>query len=146
MIMSNCIDSNILIYAFERSSEYFEKSKNLLFDLSNKGKLYICDVSLIEFFQVITNSKKFSKPLSPKEALSIIHEIVYGDSFIILYSNEEILKNAFQNILEYKVIKYGIYDHLIAMILKNNNISDFFTVNDKDFRKYNFLNVINPFI
>jgi predicted nucleic acid-binding protein len=143
--MKNCIDSNILIYAFDKNSNYREKSKKLLSDFTDNGKIFICDISLIEFYQVITNNKKFIRSLLPEEAKNIIDEIINGDSFCVLYTTEEIIKQSFKNIPDYEIIRYNIYDHIIAMNLKNNEISNFYTANEKDFKKYEFLNVINSF-
>jgi predicted nucleic acid-binding protein len=142
--MLTCIDTNILIYAFDKNSIYYEKCISILKTLSNNKELCICDISLIEFFQVITNSKKFAKPISPEDTQKIILGILADDNIKILYSEPKILKLAFENINNYKIIKYEIYDLLIAMNLKLNNLTTFLTLNIEDFKKYEFLEVINP--
>ena len=63
----------------------------------------------------------------------------------MLETNIDILEVTFESAANHNVRKYEIYDHLIANLCKHNNIKKFITANDKDFKKYDFFEVINPF-
>ena len=46
---------------------------------------------------------------------------------------------------EMKVTKSKIFDCAIAITAKNNKVECIYTENVDDFKKYSFLNVVNPF-
>jgi predicted nucleic acid-binding protein len=55
-----------------------------------------------------------------------------------------ILEKAFSTVTEYHIERYGIYDHIIAYSLLENQIKTIYTANTEDFLSYPFLKVINP--
>lgn len=139
------LDSNVLIYSFDKNGIYYEKSVNFLNNLRNsEKKIAVSHLTLIEFFQIITDKNKMENPLDIEAASDIISSIFDNDDFEILPINDKIIQEAFFTVKDYKIVKYGIYDHLLAFICKENNISYFATYNNKDFEKYSFLNIINP--
>lgn len=100
---------------------------------------------MIEFYQIITNDKVVSDPISPDKSYEIIKNILLNKKIEVLETNIDILEVTFESAANHKVRKYEIYDHLIANLCKHNNIKKFITANDKDFKKYDFFDVINPF-
>jgi predicted nucleic acid-binding protein len=70
-----CIDSNLLIYAFNVSSEFHQSTIKILNDAVILEGMAICDISLIEFFQVITDKKRLDKSLTNQEAKKVIERI-----------------------------------------------------------------------
>ena len=98
-----CIDSNILIYAFNIDSKFYEKAKNVLAKEVKDNGIAICDISLIEFFQVITNKNKLEKALTSEEAKKIIQDIIKNRDIKILYTNSEIIHQSFSTVDKYKI-------------------------------------------
>ena len=143
--MDICIDSNILIYAFNAQSQFNARAEAILEELIQSDGFAITDVSLIEFYQIITNDKVVSDPISPDKSYKIIKDILLNKKIEVLETNIDILKLTFESAANYNVRKYEIYDHLIANLCKHNNIKQFITANDKDFKKYDFFDLINPF-
>ena len=143
--MDICIDSNILIYAFNVRSQFNAKAEAVLEDLIRADGFAITDISLIEFYQIITNDKVVSDPISPDKSYEIIKNILLNKKIEVLETNIDILEVTFESAANHNVRKYEIYDHLIANLCKHNNIKKFITANDKDFKKYDFFDVINPF-
>ena len=139
------IDSNILIYAHNKSAKYHKAAQSLIIRFKEKGKIAICDFSLIEFFQITTDRRKLRETYTENEAARIIDSLKSHSNVVILKLDEKILNEAFNSVERYGVIGYDIYDHIIAHTCKNNGIKNFYTANTKDFEKYEFLNVINPF-
>jgi predicted nucleic acid-binding protein len=142
--MTRVIDSNILIYAFNKSSDFYETSKKLIKTLIKNGELGICTISLIEFFQVTTNHKKFSNPLETKDAQIIISSLNESQQIETLDITKEIIDSAFETIVEYGIHGYDIYDHIIAESCKFYNVKELYTFNVKDFKRYKYLKVIKP--
>ena len=140
-----CIDSNILIYAFNEASEFNKQAKNIIKNKIHFGKIAICDISLVEFFQIITDKKRLEKSLNTDTAQKIIQTITENECFKVLYTNNEIYSNIFETVSKYNIEKYEIYDHIIAYTCKFYNINELITMNVKDFKKYKFLKLTNPF-
>ncbi len=143
--MDICIDSNILIYAFNAQSQFNARAEAILEELIQSDGFAITDISLIEFYQIITNDKVLSDPISPDKSYEIIKDILLNKKIEVLETNIDILKLTFESAANHNVRRYEIYDHLIATLCKHNNIKKFITANDKDFKKYDFFDVINPF-
>jgi len=139
-----CIDSNLLIYAFNLSSEFHQNSVRILNDAVVSEGIAICDISLIEFFQVITDRKRLDKSLTNQEAAEVIERISYNERIRILSMTSVILEKAFSTVAEYHIEKYGIYDHIIAFSLLENQIKTIYTANTEDFLPYPFLKIVNP--
>ncbi len=139
-----CIDSNLLIYAFNVSSEFHQDAIKVLTDAVTLKGVAICDISLIEFFQVITDKKRLDKSLTNQEAGEVIERISHNERVRILSTTNIILEKAFAAVAEYGIEKYGIYDHIIAFSLLENQIKTIYTANTQDFSCYPFLEVVNP--
>ena len=140
------IDSNVLIYAADKESLYHEESLSVFREYLQKG-CYLADLSLIEFFQVITDSKKTPKPCSPKEASQYIKQLINTPEIEVLkliildiLNNPELT----DDLKRYDITRYGIYDYLIASCMRINGIRQIVTFNDKDFQKYEWVEPINP--
>jgi len=143
--MDICIDSNILIYAFNAQSQFNAKAEAVLEKLIRTDGFAITDISLIEFYQIITNDKVVSDAISPDKAYKIIKNILLNKKIEVLETNIDILEVTFESAADYDIRKYEIYDHLIANLCNHNSIKKFITANDKDFKRYDFFDVINPF-
>ena len=135
------IDSNILIYAYDRS----EKTKNKIaaklikqcFERKTKYNLSVQNLS--EFFVVVT--KKIDMLLSKRDALEIINEIVEFDTWTILSIKPSSIILAIKISEEYNM---SYWDSLLAATMKENGITTIYTENEKDF-KIPWIKVINPF-
>ena len=139
------IDTNILLYAYDRSSMFFEPAKQFITGSCEEGLIAIADLSLVEFYSVITDGRKVSNPLLPSEATDIIHDILSADEFDVFYSNQSILDKTLSYIEENNISRFGINEVYIAQTLAHYGIDKIFTANIKDFSKFDFIEPINPF-
>ncbi len=144
MIENNSlIDSNILVYAFDKD----EKDKNLTAKqiveriFNGEIKIFLSTQNLSEFYYNVT--KKINKPLEIIEAREIISDLVSLSNIKIIKINKNTILNAIEISIAYKV---SYWDSLIASVMKENHVYDIITENDKDFKKIPWLKVTNPFI
>ena len=137
------IDSNILIYAFDKD----EEEKNLvarrilekIFD--GKVNIFLSTQNLSEFYYNVT--KKIKKPLEIIEAKEIISGLISLSNIKIIKINEENILQAIEISSEYNL---SYWDALIASVMKESHIYSIITENDKDFKKIPWLRVTNPFV
>ena len=139
-------DSNIFIYAVDKKSLFHDESVEIIKDSVEKG-FFTADICFLEFYQVITDGRKTPRPLSPEKALLYIQKLWSTPEIDVLEAD---MLGAFEekehqnNLVEYNITRFDIYDYLIAACLKKNQIRKIVTFNSKDFKKYPWLTVVDP--
>jgi predicted nucleic acid-binding protein len=135
-------DTNILVYAYDESEskkrQVAEKLVESVFSGEVKGVL--SNQILSELFYVLT--EKINKPLSKEIAAKITRKYVISDKWKKLdYTNSTALKAT----LSSSYYNSSFWDTLVAETMKENEIVQIITENEKDFKVIPGLKVINPF-
>ncbi len=126
--MNNVLfDTNLLLYAIDEDSKYFNSVQELLND--NSLNLYTTSKNISEFLSVITRIPNSS--ISIKEALSIVEE--FQSTFKILYPTEKSFAIFINLLNKYTPSGLKIHDYEIISIALSNKIKNIATVNQKDF-------------
>ena len=134
------IDTNILVYAYEKEKDIKNKKAKELINKcwQNKINLIISNQNLAEFAFVATRKAK----LDHTQIKVIINDIINFNGFKkINYSSNTIL-SALNISNEFQI---SFWDSLLIATMKENNIFSLYTENVKDF-KIPWLKVINPLI
>ena len=139
------IDTNILLYAHDRSSPLFEPARQFIADLCEDGIISLADLSLLEFYSVMTDGRKMPGPLPPFEVAEIIEDLLSADEFEICCLNHLIFKKSVSYARKYNITRYGINDIYIAQTLAYYGVDKIFTANIKDFKKFDFIKAVDPF-
>ena len=139
------VDTNILVYAHNQDSPYFNQAKSVLAGLIDNGGFSISTLVSFEFFAVITNGRKVEAPLSSETALCVIDDMIESENIDVLHVNDDY--DFFQWLRNYiKTTKrYQIYDTFIAYAMFQNEMTELYTNNTKDFKKFDFIEAVNPF-
>jgi toxin-antitoxin system PIN domain toxin len=142
--MSYSFDANILLYASNESSEFYARAKVFLNDRqADSDILCLTWPVLMAFQRIATHPSIFSNPMSAETAWGNVQQLLKlprarviqeTASFALNYA--EVSKSA------------GIYGNLvpdahIATILRQHGVRRFYTA-DTDFKKFGFLEVVNP--
>lgn len=130
------VDTNILVYAIDEDSQYYEKSHQFLFDANYQ--VYTTSKNLVEFLTVVTRNPNISLPI--EDALSSVKD--YENMLKILYPSKSTFTK-FKELLEkYKPTGLKIHDYEIAGISLANKIEQIATFNVKDFEEITEIKVI----
>ncbi len=121
------IDTNLLIYAIDEDSKYYNSVQKLLDDESNN--LFTTSKNLSEFLSVITRYP--GKSISIKDALIVIKE--FESIFTVLYPSEESNLIFIDLLKKYSPHGLKIHDYEIISIALSFKIKRIATVNEKDF-------------
>ncbi len=139
---SKLIDSNMLVYAFDKSEpEKHKRAVELLkscFDGKERGVLALQNIS--EFYLIITT--KIEKPVPKKDALEICRKLICFSGFTKLAPKGTTLLYAMELNEQYKV---HYWDAMIAATMLENQVTTIYTENTSDFAKIPSIRVINPF-
>jgi len=139
------IDTNILIYATDRKNKFYKKAKKVIGDvLEGSIKGCIAYQNLYEFIAVVTDPKRVNRPLTLKRAVAVVKKYREATNIKKVYPLETNLDNFLKLISDYKVSKQDIFDLVLIATMRDNEINGIYTTEDKTFKKFNFLQVINP--
>ncbi len=137
------IDSNILVYAYDRT----ETKKNalavkILEKCWKREAVYALSVqNLAEFFVIIT--KKVPYPLPTEKAEEIISDICSFSGWKILNYNQETLKLAIQL---YQKHKKHFWDAILVATMLQSGITKMYSENESDLKGFDQVMIKNPFL
>ena len=130
------VDTNVLVYALDADSMYFQASQIFLLDTSNQ--LFTTSKNIAEFLSVVT---RFPNRISIEQALIAVNDFT---RFIQIIFPDNHSFAVFQKLLiGYKTSGLMIHDMEIASIALSNNIVQIATFNKKDFAHVKELQLID---
>ena len=132
------IDTNILVYAYDKASEKHAKVVMLLKDTLLSGNCVASIQNLAEFSRLVT--EKLPKIIPFEQARNILLEL--SECLEIIYYDAHTVADALSLCESHKI---HFFDALIAATMENEKIRIIITENEKDFVKIPWLTVINPF-
>ena len=137
------IDTNILVYAYDSSEKIKHKiAKNILKKCWNKEEIYALSVqNLSESFVIAT--KKIQNPVPIEEIEEDINDMISFSNFKILPISTNDISNAIKLVSQFKI---DYWDSLIVSVMRENNINEIITENEKDFKKIPWIKIVNPFL
>lgn len=134
------IDSNILVYAFNKEAGSKHKRAKSLFKKALRDEIQgaVSIQNLSEFYVVVT--EKIANPMPRKEALENVEDIILSPIEILRFDENTVIEAVRLN----KRHKVHYWDCLIAATMKENNIEKIYTENRKDFKKLPGLKPVSP--
>ncbi len=139
------IDTNILVYKADIDNPFHNIAEKVFVKALDKNEFQIAisHQSFYEYIAIVTSNRVY-KPISISQAVKDVKFYLNATNVIkISYTNITILK-AIELMEKYNISKQNIYDVVIVATMLENNITKIITINDKDFTKFEFLEVINP--
>jgi toxin-antitoxin system PIN domain toxin len=137
------IDANVLVYAIDADAPQHSASRALLESArATSITVYVTLQTLCEFYSVVTNPRRVSKPRSSADALSAISGLL---SFLHVLPVPAVTVDGLLDLLRRRPVTGGdIFDlHLVAT-MKANGILRIYTFNRDDFEAFSELEVLTP--
>lgn len=138
-------DTNILIFAHNLDSPFYEEANNLQESVNQgflKGALAV--QNLLEFYSTITNQNAIRNSLAPEYALKEINKYLISPFEIIFPTGNEI-RVVNHLLADKQILGRKIFDVYIVATMLANGIRTIYTHNEKDFKIFKEVEVINPF-
>lgn len=143
--MSYSIDANVLLYASDRSSDRHERAR-LFVEACAAGPEILCLTwpTLMGYLRIATHPRIFAAPLAPEDALGNVDALVDLPHVRVL-SEEDGFLEAYRRVAGGMPVRGNLVpDAHVAAILLQHGVRTFFT-GDRDFRKFETLEVRDPF-
>ncbi len=137
MTADSLIDSNLLVYAFDRAEgKKHEKAREFLFKAMDSKAGTLSSQNLAEFHYNMTKKKTGLSPEASQKAI-----MGFCNAFRIISYNQNTVIEAIGTETIYGI---HFWDALLATTMQENKIRAIYTENTKDFRKVPWLKAINP--
>ncbi len=142
--MSFAIDANILVYASDADSPFHGRAAAFLRQCAEGGEI-VCFAwaTLAAYLRIVTHPGVFRRPLTAAEAMANVDRLL-GLPHVRALGEEEDFWRAYQSVAR-DVQPRGnqVPDTFLAAVLRQHGVATLFT-RDRDFRRYDFLTVIDP--
>lgn len=145
--MKVLLDTNILVHSYNRASPYQKRASDVV-RKAVRGKIEACIATqiLYEFFAVVTDRKRVEYPLSVDEAVDICLDLWECREIEKVNPTMMAPREVFKLAKELKLSKGGVFDCVLAVTAKENDVEMIYTENVDDFKAYSFLKVSNPLV
>ncbi len=143
--MSFAIDTNVLLYASDRGSRHWRTASELLQEWSTHDQLfYLCWPVIMGYLRISTHPAVFASPLDPGEAVQNIGMLLDLPHTRVLAEGPRFWRTYREITGDLPVRGNLVPDAHIAALLLEHGVREIVT-NDADFRKFDFIRVVNPF-
>src|SRR4030095_14551139 len=142
--MSYSFDVNVLLYASDRSSDR-HKPARIFIDSCAAGPELVCIgwPTLMAYLRISTHPRIFASPLTPDEALENVKGLL-SLSHVRAISERDGFLEAYTKVCSDLAVRGNLVPEAhLATILFQHGIKTLYS-SDRDFRKFEFLDVCNP--
>ncbi|MCK6556282.1 PIN domain-containing protein [Candidatus Binatia bacterium] len=143
--MSFAVDVNVLLYASDASSPLHARARAALLEWVAGPEVFcLAWPTVISYLRIATHSSIFASPLSSEEAMTNVSSLV-SLPHVRLIAEEEGFWDVYREVAG-PVRPRGalVPDAHLAAILRQHGVTVLHT-NDRDFRRFDFLQIRNPF-
>jgi toxin-antitoxin system PIN domain toxin len=140
------IDTNVLVYAADGTSEFHEPAKQLR-DRGMQGELSlgVCPQILMEFFAVITNPRRVQQPRSPQEAREEVEKYLSTAAIRKVYPGNNVLTRVLELLRQHpEIARQEVFDCYLVATMQANGISRIYTYNQQHFTHFTGIEVLSP--
>ena len=141
------IDANLLLYAFNSASPWHDRSRAWLTSIQDNESVAISELILAEFYGLLRNPAVLKHPLPADEAVEVIQTFRRHPRWRLIGFPIESrpLHDALWQKARTKDFAFRkLYDARSALTMTTQGVTEFATVNVKDFDGLGFLKVWNP--
>lgn len=143
--MSYSVDANVLLYASDRASQSHGAAIGFLESRAMDPELFcVAWTTLMSYLRIATHSRIFAQPLSPDEALGNVDALISLPHVRVLSEGEDFL-DVYRGVTGGLSVRGNLVpDAHLAAVLRQHQVRTLYTA-DADFKKFDFLDVRNPF-
>lgn len=141
------IDANILLYSYVAASPFHEAAGSFVEELSQRDDVALSEFVLTEFYLLLRNPAVITRPLDAAAAAAVINNYRKHPRWKTLGfppRSRELHDELWKQAASRDFARRRIYDTRMALCLIAFGVTDFATLNLKDFQNMGFQRVWNP--
>jgi uncharacterized protein len=140
------VDTNILVYAHRRDSEFHAAAATLVRSLAESTHAWsIAWPSVHEFFAIVTHPRIFRPPTPPERAIAQIDAWLASPSLVLLGETAGHWPRLRMMIVDAKIEGPKVHDARIAALCAQHGVRELLSA-DRDFSRFPNMRVRNPLI
>ncbi len=143
------VDTNLLMYAYNQASPHHQAAYAWISSLIHEEKVAISELVLAEFYGLLRNPAVLRVPLSAEEAVGIIQTYRNHPRWRLIgfpLESRQLHDTLWQLSRREDFAFRRLYDARSALTMIAQGVTDFATVNVKDFERLGFRRVWNPLV
>ena len=141
------VDTNILVYAHRRDSEWHEPAARAVKDLSESSAPWaIAWPCVYEFYAIVTHPKIYSPPSTPDEARNQLDAWIESPSLVLLAEGRGFWQKRLSDLLEAaRLAGPKVHDARTAALCLDGGVRELLSA-DRDFSRFPDLTTRNPLL
>lgn len=139
------VDTNILLYALHERMEGHERARQFLRHWGKNTDFVICELVLVELYQLLRNPLIFGREVGAGEAVEVIRRFRKNPRWIVVES-APVMGKVWNKASEESFARRRLFDVRLAFTLQHHGVTHFATANVKDFQELGFEEVWNPLV
>ncbi len=140
------VDTNILVYAHRRDSEWHEPAAACLRELAEGSASWALPWPCVhEFFSIVTHERIYSPPSTPARALQQISAWLESPTTMLLSESPGYWEVLARIVEKSKISGPRIHDGRIAALCMHHGVRELLSA-DRDFSRFGELKTRNPLI
>ncbi|NBV21164.1 MAG: PIN domain-containing protein [Proteobacteria bacterium] len=143
------IDTNLLLHAYDEDSPNHAAALAWLTPLHQNEEIAISELILAEFYRLLRNSSVLKEPLSADEAVEVIQTYRRHPRWRLIgfpLESRSLHDSLWQMAHRPDFAFRRLYDARAALTMTAQGVTDFATVNVKDYQGLGFRRVWNPLV
>ena len=141
------LDTNILLPAVETRNPAHTRAADFLDSIQTRDDVVICELMLLELYSLLRNPVVLAKPLTAHAAVDVCEAFRRHPHWQLIGMPPD--SRAFHDVFwprlrEKSFARRRAFDWRAALALTSQGVTEFATVNEKDFRDCGFTRVWNP--
>ncbi len=138
-------DTNVLVYAARDDTEFHDACRRRIAEAGNTASSGLLTWNICyEFFRVVTHPRVSSQPWSLAEARRYINGLLAMPGFRLLLPTLQHMSVLAQVVTELPEVRGSrVHDLHTAVLAREHRINKICTI-DRDFRRFPFIEVIDP--
>lgn len=140
------VDTNILVYAHRRDSEWHEPAADTVAKLAESPAPWAIPWPCIyEFYAITTHPKIYDPPSTPTEALAQLEAWIQSPSVVLLTETPRFWRKLANLLTAARLAGPRVHDARIAVLCLNGGVRELLSA-DRDFSRFPALATRNPLI
>jgi uncharacterized protein len=137
------IDTNILLYAYNRDCSEHAAATAFLIECARRSDVAICELVLVELYQLLRNPAVLERPLSAPDAADVCQAFRRNPRWALI-ENAPVMNRVWEFAGQPGVARRRMLDARLGFTLRHHGVSEFATRNTKDFDGIGFERVWDP--
>lgn len=142
--MSFAVDVNVLLYASDSSSPFHTRAVDFLGRCASEGDVwYLGWTTVMSYLRIATHPAVFTRPLLHADAVQNVESLLALPHLRML-AEQEGFWETYRNVAQSIPVRGNLVpDAHLAALLRQHGVATLYT-HDRDFRKFDFLDVRDP--